>query len=120
MKHPVIIGVDAGGSSTVAARAVVVGDGLREERRVDAGPANASLRGLDAAASTIVDAVRSVAESQAIAAIHAGVAGGARREIASAISSALRAAFPSAHVTVGHDARIALRAGVPPRNQESS
>ena len=104
------IGVDAGGTSTVAASAV---DGVFE-RSVRSGPANATSLGVASAAATIVATVREIAVDRNPAAIVVAAAGAGRESVRGPILAALRAAFPTtAHASVEDDTRVALRAGVP-------
>lgn len=104
------IGVDVGGTATVAASAL---DGTYE-RSVRGGPANASSLGAAAAATAIVATVRAAAGDRFPAAVFVAAAGAGRAAVAETIAAALRAAFPSAvHVAVEDDTRVALRAAVP-------
>lgn len=100
------VGVDAGGSSTVALGS--------NGRRARAGPANLSTLGIDAAVTAIAGAVAQAAgEVTPIAALYVGAAGAGRASAARAMEAALRLRFPDASVVVEHDARIALRAAIP-------
>ncbi|GAC1307582.1 MAG: hypothetical protein NVSMB19_20380 [Vulcanimicrobiaceae bacterium] len=104
------IGVDAGGTATVAAAAV---DGIYRHS-VRGGPANASSLGIAVAADAIVAAVRAAAGERAPSAVFVAAAGAGRAEVREPILAALRAAFPAlAHATVEDDTRVALRAAVP-------
>jgi len=101
------VGVDAGGTSTVAA----AGDAMVIAR---GGPANASVVGVAAAAAEIARVARAAAGDGArVAALYVGAAGAGRPRVALALRDALREQFPGAAVAVEHDARIALRAAVP-------
>ncbi|HEV3157198.1 MAG TPA: BadF/BadG/BcrA/BcrD ATPase family protein [Candidatus Baltobacteraceae bacterium] len=113
MKPVVVVGVDAGGSCTVAVRALVAGESLLEEHRVRMGPANPNLVGLESTVATILAAVRAAAQDRTLDAIHVGVAGGEPPPVAEAIGTALRAGFPGLAVRVGHDALVALRSAIP-------
>ncbi len=101
------VGVDAGGSSTVAALAR---DGAFE-RAVRGGPANATAHGIERAAATIGDLVAELASSPA--ALYVGAAGAGRPKVAQALRALLLARFPATRIEVADDAPIALRAGVP-------
>jgi glucosamine kinase len=105
----ICVGVDAGGTSTVAALSK---DGayLRESR----GPgANATTVGIDDAADIIITTIRSVLGGAVPDAIYAGAAGAGRARVADELRELIGIAFRSARVTVGDDAASALRAAVP-------
>ncbi len=104
------IGVDAGGTATVAAAAV---DGVYEQS-VRGGPANASSRGVAASVETIVATIRAAAGERSPSALFVAAAGAGRAAVREPIATALHAAFPAtAHVAVEDDTRVALRAVVP-------
>lgn len=105
----ICIGVDAGGTSTVAASSK---DGilLREAR---GGGANPTTLGIDDAADAIVRVVREALDGEHPDAIYVGAAGAGRARVADALRELLESAFRGARVTVGDDAAIALRAAVP-------
>jgi N-acetylglucosamine kinase-like BadF-type ATPase len=103
------VGVDAGGSSTVAALA----RNGAFERIVRGGPANATSRGIEAAAATIRELVEELSGAEIPAALYVGAAGAGRPQIAKALRAVLLARFPGARIAVADDAAIALRAGVP-------
>jgi N-acetylglucosamine kinase-like BadF-type ATPase len=105
----IAIGVDAGGSGTVAA---VSRDGL-PVREVRGGPANATTLGLPAAAAAIIATMRAALADAEPERIHVGAAGAGRPEVARGLAAAIAAAFPAARVTVGDDAVIALRSAIP-------
>ncbi|MDE2571439.1 MAG: hypothetical protein KGM44_02820 [bacterium] len=109
----VVIGVDAGGSKTLAVASTASAADGGHLARAERGPANATSLGVAAAVDTVLDAVRQVAAGHEVAAICAGAAGASRRGVAFPIRKALLAAFPSAQVRIVDDAAIALRAGVP-------
>lgn len=105
----IAIGVDAGGSSTVAALACDGGD-VREA----SGPAaNATTLGVGPAADAIVATIRNVAVDLAPDAIYVGAAGAGRDDVAQALAARIGAAYPHARVAVGDDAEIALRGAIP-------
>jgi N-acetylglucosamine kinase-like BadF-type ATPase len=105
----ICVGVDAGGSSTVAALSKD-GTFLRESR----GPgANATTIGVDDAADVIITTIRSVLGGETPDAISVGAAGAGRARVADELRELIEIAFRSARVTVGDDAAIALRAAVP-------
>ncbi len=105
----VAVGVDAGGTQTIAAAAR--GD---ETPRTFAGAgANANICGVDAAAETITAIISQALQRDEPDAIAVGAAGAARPEIADAMTRALTARFPAARIAVTHDLHIALRAGIP-------
>ena len=104
------VGVDAGGTSTVAA---LSRDGVYRRSAIG-GPANASALGSELAARTIVELVRGLLEGDALGALYVGAAGAGRRDVAATLETALRAAFPKTkHVIVEGDAESALRAALP-------
>lgn len=105
----ICIGVDAGGTSTSVALSKH-GTFVRESTG-DA--ANTTTAGIDAAARTIADAIRVVAEGERPDAIYVGAAGAGREPIARALRERLATVFAPAAVVVGDDLEIALRAGVP-------
>jgi len=104
------VGVDAGGTSTVAA--VSRGGVFRTERR--GGPANASSIGASQAAASIVATVRAATDGAAPGALFVAAAGAGRDDARDALLAALREAFPStAAIAVEDDTRAALRATLP-------
>jgi len=110
MRQRIAVGVDAGGTSTVAALA----RGATFERCICGEGANANSRGISAAAAVIVDAVRIVCAGELPDAVVVGAAGAGRSSIAGRIADALRAEFPALRALhVGDDACIALRAAIP-------
>ncbi|HLY03797.1 MAG TPA: BadF/BadG/BcrA/BcrD ATPase family protein [Candidatus Cybelea sp.] len=107
--HALFVGVDAGGSHTIAALAR--GDELL---RTIAGPAaNPNLIGIGAAAETLERCIARVLEGESPAAIAVGVAGAGDESIAAHLRAALTRSFPNARIVLCHDARIALRAALP-------
>jgi glucosamine kinase len=107
--HDLFVGVDAGGSHTIAALAR--GDELL---RTVAGPgANPNLIGVDAAAASIERTIARALEGQAPDAIAIGVAGAGEETIAAQLRAALSRSFLGARIALCHDARIALRAAIP-------
>jgi N-acetylglucosamine kinase-like BadF-type ATPase len=105
----IAVGVDAGGTSTVA---VAMRDG--ELLRPATGPAaNVRIVGVDRAAVTIGDAIAAASESATPDAVVVGVAGGAAERTATALLAALLGRFPQTRIEVTDDAHVALRAGVP-------
>ncbi len=110
MSDFLVVGVDAGGTSTAVAAAH--GDG--DVATFRGGPANASSRGIDAASATIADAVRACVPGRAPAAIFVAAAGAGRSASAHALRDALIANFGSAtQIAVEDDTRVALRAAIP-------
>lgn len=104
------MGVDAGGSSTVAlaSRAgVALG-------RASGGPANPSSCGIDEAAQTIAATVRDIVGEAYEGALFVGAAGAGRPAVARALEQRLRAHLPQTRVLrVEDDTAIALRAAIP-------
>jgi N-acetylglucosamine kinase-like BadF-type ATPase len=105
----VVVGVDAGGSRTIAAAA----RGEETPRTFEVEGANPHVCGIDGAVNAIARAVTGALQGDVPAAIVVGSAGAGRAETARAMTQGLRAHFPDAHVTVTHDAHIALRGAVP-------
>ena len=104
-----VIGIDAGGTRTVAAAAR-----NDEQPRTHASiGANPNAVGIAAAAATISDAASKVAQTDTPDAIVVGGAGLSRPQAAEAIRSALRERFPATRIEVTHDLEIALRAAIP-------
>lgn len=103
------VGVDAGGSHTIAALAR--GDELL---RTVAGPgANPNLMGVDAAAASIERTIARALAGENPAAIAVGVAGAGEETIAAQLRASLSQNFRGARIALCHDARIALRAAIP-------
>jgi glucosamine kinase len=105
----ICIGVDAGGTSTVAALSKD-GTFVREAR----GPgANPTTLGVDDAADVIVRVAREALAGEHPGAVYAGAAGAGRENVAAELRALIQSAFRGARVAVGDDAAIALRAAVP-------
>jgi N-acetylmuramic acid 6-phosphate etherase len=105
---PLLVGVDAGGTRTVAAAqrgedppTVFTGEG-----------ANANLCGIESAAETIARAVARIAADETPSAIGVGAAGAGRYAVRAALTDALRARFPETTILVTDDAQIALRGAI--------
>jgi N-acetylglucosamine kinase-like BadF-type ATPase len=110
MSERIAVGVDAGGSSTVAA---LSRDGSYESS-VRGGPANPSSRGIPAAVETIAGTVRQLVEDTDPEALYVAAAGAGRQSVREAFAAALQVAFPTtARIAVEDDARAALRAAIP-------
>ncbi len=104
----IAVGVDAGGTSTVA---VASRDGVAGTPFVtEAG--NASSRGLDAAVEAMTRAINGALAGAKPDAIVVGAAGAGRENVATPMHAALAERYPSAAIDVADDGRIALRAGV--------
>lgn len=104
----ICVGVDAGGTSTVAAASN--GSGVREAR----GPgANPSTLGIGDAADVILTTVREALDGAQPDALYVGAAGAGRPAVAEPLRDLLASAFPAARVRVADDAAIALRAAIP-------
>lgn len=110
MSERISVGVDAGGTSTVAA---LSRDGSYESTA--RGPAaNPSSLGVPAATDAIAATVRELVEDTDPAALFVAAAGAGRRAVREALEASLRAAFPrTPNVAVEDDARVALRAALP-------
>lgn len=105
----IAVGVDAGGTSTVA---VASRDGVAGEPFV-AEPGNASSRGVDAAIEAVVRAIDGALAGDRPDGISVGAAGAGRENVAEFVREALATHYPGAAIAVSDDARIALRAGAP-------
>lgn len=105
----IAVGVDAGGTSTVAA---LVQDG-RLIRTHQGSAANPSSRGIEAASNTIAQTITAALDGAIPQAIFVGAAGAGREQVAQSIEESLQSRFPGAQITVRDDACIALRAAVP-------
>jgi N-acetylglucosamine kinase-like BadF-type ATPase len=103
------VGIDAGGTSTVAALSKD-GEYLREARGRGA---NATTIGIDDAADVIISTIREVVAGEAPGVIYVGAAGAGRKRVADQLRELLESAFRGAHVVVGDDAAIAFRAAIP-------
>jgi N-acetylglucosamine kinase-like BadF-type ATPase len=105
----VAVGVDAGGTSTVATASrdgVAIGTATGDA-------ANANAIGFDRAAAALADVIKEALQGENADAICVGAAGAGREEVSGALTAALRERFPDARIAVCDDARIALRAAVP-------
>jgi N-acetylglucosamine kinase-like BadF-type ATPase len=104
----ICVGVDAGGTSTVAALSK---DGayVREAR---GGAANATTIGIDDAADVIIKVIREVLHGETPDAVYAGAAGAGRARVAEGLRELVALAFRGANVVVADDTAIALRAAI--------
>ena len=105
----IAVGVDAGGTSTVASYS---NDGVFCRTRISEG-ASATAIGVEAAAAHIAATIEALLPDQMPDGIYVGAAGAGRSDIAKALQAALQARFARAQVRVADDAQIALRAAVP-------
>jgi N-acetylglucosamine kinase-like BadF-type ATPase len=108
-REMIAIGVDAGGTATVAA---LSHDG-RFLREAGGPAANASTLGIDDAADAILRTIRSVAQHERPDAIYVAAAGAGRPAVADGLQRLLTSAYGSARVHVGDDTAAALRAAIP-------
>jgi glucosamine kinase len=110
MSERIAVGVDAGGTTTVAA---LSRDGSYESS-VRLGPANPSSSGVRTAVETIATAVRELVGDRDPAALFVAAAGAGRPALQAAFLGKLRAAFPETTAfAVEDDTRAALRAAIP-------
>jgi N-acetylglucosamine kinase-like BadF-type ATPase len=109
MQERIVVGVDAGGSSTVAVAAA----GETISQPVVAGPANATSASVERAAETIAVAVEGALAGRKADAVFVGAAGAWDTLVAGALRSLLAARLAAARVEVSNDVEIALRAAVP-------
>ena len=108
---PVLVGVDAGATKTVAIAVTTHGDRLA---RVEGPGANPKRHGLEAAADRIAALAGEVAGGRPIAILFVAGAGIDRPEHARALEGALRRRLPGAgRVIVVNDTLAVLRAGTP-------
>jgi N-acetylglucosamine kinase-like BadF-type ATPase len=105
---PVVVGVDAGGSST---RAIASRDGSEGTVALE-GSANVRRVGVGAAAATVARAAARALEGAHPGALHVGISGGGAAATREALERALKDLFPQTLVSVSDDVTIALRAGV--------
>jgi N-acetylglucosamine kinase-like BadF-type ATPase len=105
----IVVGVDAGGTSTRAAVAVA-GEIVRS---AEGRGANASVIGVDDAADAILATIRKALEHQRPAAIAIGAAGAGRSGVAATLRELVASAYGGSRVVVADDASIALRGAVP-------
>lgn len=103
----ILVGVDAGGTSTVVA---VQSEEARTTHEFPA--ASASVVGAARGGEALVDALRTALGEGIPHAIVVGAAGAGRQSVAAAIAHTIRTAYPTSHIDVVDDARIALRAAV--------
>ena len=103
------MGVDAGGTSTVAALSKD-GEFAREARGRGG---NATTVGVDDAADVIITTIREVLAGASPDAIYVGAAGAGRKRIADELRELIQSAFRGARIVVGDDAAIAFRAAIP-------
>lgn len=102
----IAVGVDVGGSSTVAA----ISQNGKLQRTACANGSNPSAVGLEAAAQVINDLIEQLLGGEHPEVICIGAAGAGRPEIAGFLKKAVRDRFPGARVRVHDDAFIGLRA----------
>jgi N-acetylglucosamine kinase-like BadF-type ATPase len=111
MPVPILIGVDAGATKTVAIAITATGDPLS---RIEGPGANPKRHGLDAAADRISGLAGEVSGRRRIAVLFVAGAGIDRPEHALALERALRRRLPLAsRVVVANDTLAVLRAGTP-------
>ena len=108
MSSRIAVGVDAGGTATVAA---LSRDGAFVTS-ARSGPGNASSLGPSAAAAAILDAVATVAVDAVPDVLFVAAAGAGRRDVRDALHATLAGALPRTRVAVDDDLRVALRAGL--------
>ena len=103
------VGVDAGGTSTVAA----LSDDGEFVREAHGRGANATTLGVDDAADVIITTIREALSGERPDAIYIGAAGAGRKRVADDLRELIESAFRGARVVVGDDAAIAFRAAIP-------
>ncbi|MGC9396793.1 MAG: N-acetylglucosamine kinase [Anaerolineae bacterium] len=112
MDNEILIGIDGGGSKTMALIAgrdgSILGRGL-------SGPSNYLVIGAEAAYAALDAAVEAAAGGRAVrpAALCLGLAGAARPDNQAVIQAWADARYPGVPVVITHDARLALAAGTP-------
>ncbi len=110
MKRQVVVGVDGGGTKTLALATEVNGPW---RGRGAGGPSNPYAIGFETACLTIETAILEALEGNELAALCLGLAGAGRPEDVEQFSTWARAKFPEAALKVGSDAEILLAAGAP-------
>ncbi len=105
----IVVGVDAGGTSTRAA--VAVGGVI--VRSADGPGANASTIGVADAADAILTTIRRALEHDRPVAIAIGAAGAGRASVAVELQRYVASVYADAQVVVADDTAIALRGAVP-------
>ncbi len=108
MERRIDVGVDAGGSATVAALAA---DGAYI-RLARGAAGNPTTIGTNDAADAILMTIRDVLRHERPTAIYVGAAGAGRAHVARELESLIASGYPRARVCVGDDAAIALRAAI--------
>jgi len=109
MPERIVVGVDAGGSRTVA----IAADGETPFEPFAAGPGNPTSLGAERASDAIVAAVAGALGSLKADAVFVGAAGAWNPETAEALRVSLAQRLTPARVGVSSDVEIALRAAVP-------
>lgn len=105
----IAIGVDAGGTSTIAA---LSRDGAFQRTFSGSGASPTAL-GTGPASDSIARVIDGARQGGAPDAIYIGAAGTSRDGVAAEIERMLLAQYPSAQIVVSDDVRIALRAEIP-------
>ena len=114
-----VIGVDAGGTKTLALLAApdgtLIGRGAAGPGNYQSAGADAALAALEAAISAAVDSAGKVAGAKdfAIAALCLGMAGVDRPEDRAWISTWAQRRFPNTQLRIANDAQLVLAAGTP-------
>src|ERR1700738_1976144 len=100
----ICVGVDAGGSSTVAA----LSQGAADVRGGRGHGANATTLGVDDAADIIISVVRDVLDGEDADAIYIGAAGAGRARVSAGLREMIEIAFRGARVVVGGDGGVGV------------
>lgn len=110
MKSQVVVGVDGGGTKTLALAKEVHGEW---RGRGTAGPSNPFAVGFETACTRIEAAVSAALGENELAALCLGLAGAGRPEDVEQFTAWARAKFPQVPLKVGSDVEILLAAGAP-------
>ena len=110
MKRQVVIGVDGGGTKTLALAEEVNGEW---RGRGTAGPSNPYAVGFETACARIEAAVVEALGENELAALCLGLAGAGRRDDVEQFAAWARTRFPGVPLKVGSDAEVLLAAGAP-------
>ncbi len=110
MKRQVVVGVDGGGTKTLALATEVDGSW---QGRGTAGPSNPYAVGFEAACTEITAAISEALNGNKLAALCLGLSGAGRPEDVEQFTVWARAKFPGVALKVVNDAEILLAAGAP-------
>lgn len=110
MKRRVVVGVDGGGTKTLALAAEIDGEW---KGRGGAGPSNPHAVGFEPACLEIEAAIAKALDDNELASLCLGLAGAGRPEDVGQFTDWVRAKYPGVPLRVGSDVEILLAAGAP-------